>query len=176
MKHYSFLLLVIIGIINSFGQKQADESTNYKDDISIDWKKNGDTLKLVAKNKLWVPIQVYFHLKHDKSKLKSFLLPPKDSIELTRHAGNMLDSIFRIRFNDSIRVSYSFGHKSSIHPDLQYPYRLPFKKGKKYEVSQGWNGKDSHSSEKSKYAIDFQLNVGEPVYAARGGTVIKVID
>jgi len=101
---------------------------------------------------------------------------PKDSIELLAYTGKLSDSIFKSQLNDSIKISYFFGHESLIQPDLDYAYRFPFKKGKKYKVSQSFNGKVSHNSEKSMYAIDFQLDVGEPVYAARGGTIVKVVD
>lgn len=153
-----------------------DEATTYKDDLTLDWIKNNDTLKLVAKSKSFAPIQIYFHSIENKIELNTFLLKPKDSVEVVQYRGHKSDSTFTTQFKDSVRVSYFLGHKSLTKPDLDYPYRLPFKKGKKYEVSQGFNGRTSHQSERSKYAIDFQLNIGESVYAARGGTVIKVID
>ena len=176
MRFNLFVLLIVIFIRPGFCQKQMDEPTHYKDDLSIDWKKSDPHLKLVAKNKLLTPIQIYFHSRKDSTELKSFLLLPKDSLDLMTYSGKLPDSIFTSKFNDSIRISYFWGHKSHIHPDLDYLYRLPFKRGKKYEVSQSFYGKASHFDEKSKYAIDFQLNVGEPVYAAREGVVIKVID
>jgi murein DD-endopeptidase MepM/ murein hydrolase activator NlpD len=159
-----------------FSQKKNDEPTSYKDDLSLDWKRHNDTLKLVAKSKSLASIQMYFHSRKDNSELKSFLLKSRDSIELIKFKGSQSDSIFKSQVNDSIRVSYFLGHKSLINPDLNHPYRFPFKKGKKYEVSQSFNGRTSHSSERSKYAIDFQLDIGEPVHAARSGIVIKVID
>ncbi|TXG35780.1 M23 family metallopeptidase [Seonamhaeicola maritimus] len=176
MKIYFILFLLITYTLNGFGQKQKDEPTTYLDDLSIEWKKNNDTLKLVAKNKLLTSIQLYFHTRRDSTELKSFLLLPKDSIELIKYSGNAPDSIFKSRISDSIRVSYYWGHKSLINPDMSYRYRFPFKKGKKYEVSQSFNGKASHNDEKSKYAIDFQLNIGESVHAARDGLVVKAID
>ena len=176
MRTYLIILLIIFNPINGFGQKKIDESTTYKDDLSFEWKKKSDTLKFVARNKILTPIQIYFHSRKGSTELKSFLLMQKDSIELLKYSGSLSDSIFISGLRDSIRVSYFWGHKSLINPDLDYLYRFPFKKGRRYEVSQSFNGKASHYNEKSKYAIDFQLNVGEPVYAARDGIVVKVID
>ena len=176
MRTYFILFLLIIYTNNALGQKQKDEPTSYKDDLSFDWKKDNDTLKLVTKNKLLTSIQVYFYLRKDSSELKSFLLPPKDSVYLVKYTGKIPDSIFKTQFNDSIKINYFLGHKSVINPDLNYLYRLPFKKEKKYRVSQTFNGEATHQSERSKYAIDFQLSVGEPVYSAREGIVIKVVD
>lgn len=173
-KFILFLLLICIQV--SFGQKKKDTPVTYLDDLSFDWKKENDSLMLLAKNKLLTSIQVYFHSRKDSTELKSFLLKPKDSVYLIKYYGSIHDSIFKSQINDSIKISYFWGHKSLIKPDLDYMYRLPFKKGKKYKVSQGFDGKVSHQSKRSKYAIDFQLDVGEPVHAARGGIVVKVID
>ena len=173
------LLLSLIFITTSkfcIGQKQKDEPTSYKDDLSIEWTKDSSNLQLKASNKLLTPIQIYFHSRLDSIELRSFLLMPKEEISLVKYKGKIADSLYPKYFMDSVRISYYWGHKSLIKPDLDYAYRLPFKKGKEYEISQSFNGKFSHNDKKSKYAIDFQLNIGEPVYAAREGIVIKVID
>jgi murein DD-endopeptidase MepM/ murein hydrolase activator NlpD len=49
-----------------------------------------------------------------------------------------------------------------------YEYELPFQKGSKYQVVQGYGGLFSH-----RYiaALDFEMPVGTPVNAARGGVV-----
>lgn len=53
---------------------------------------------------------------------------------------------------------------------------LPFKKGKKYKVIQGYNGSYSHTSEYSKYAIDFNMVEGDTICAAADGFVVGVIE
>jgi len=58
-------------------------------------------------------------------------------------------------------------------PDSKYLYELPFESGETYIVSQGYNGRFSHRGEN---AIDFALETGEKVYAARGGIVYKVVE
>ncbi len=176
MKIYLIILLLLYTSINSFGQKKKDEPTSYKDDINFDWKRDNDTLRLLAKSNSLAPIQIYIHSRKDNVELNSFLLKSKDSIEIIKLMEKKSDSIFKNQINDSLKISYFLGHKSLIKPNLDYLYRFPFKKGKKYEVSQSFNGRTSHRSERSKYAIDFQLNVGETIYAARDGLVIKVID
>lgn len=176
MRTFYILLLFFTYVNIGLAQKHKDEPITYRDDLSLDWKKHDDTLSLIAENRLLTSLQIDFYSRKDSTLLKSFLLQPKASIDLLDYSGNLADSIFKSQFNDSVRISYVWGHASQIDPDLDYLYRFPLKKGKKYEVSQGFNGKTSHFSKKSKYAIDFQLDVGEPVYAARGGTVVKVVD
>ena len=61
----------------------------------------------------------------------------------------------------------------TLKPDLNYVYRLPFSKEEKVQIYQGYNGSFSHSGEK---ALDFGLEIGDKVLAARGGIVYKVID
>ena len=46
-----------------------------------------------------------------------------------------------------------------------YIYDLPFKKGTRQKVVQGYGGMFSH---KNKAALDFGMPEGTPVYAARG--------
>lgn len=71
----------------------------------------------------------------------------------------------------SFSWSYSMGSKDAIH-DKNYVYRLPFKKGTSYAVSQGYNGRDTHKGS-SAYSIDFAMPVGTQVYSARDGVVVK---
>ncbi len=56
--------------------------------------------------------------------------------------------------------------------DLDFVYALPFKASQK--VSQGFNGKTSHKGN-AKYAVDFALNKGTKVYAARDGKVVEIV-
>lgn len=171
-----FLLFLLVSITVCHCQKKMDEPLTYKDELDFGWSNIDDTLQLKAKSKILAPIRFAFYSKEDGSELNSFLLRPKDSLVLLKYYGNRTDSVYLKKIKDSIRIGYTWGHEQLIEPNLDYRYRLPFKKGKKYEVSQGFNGKTSHNSIRSKYAIDFQLDVGEPVYAAREGTVVQVVD
>lgn len=52
------------------------------------------------------------------------------------------------------------------------PYRAPFAAASEYLISQAYPGKLSHFDAANRYAVDIEMPVGTPVYAARGGTVI----
>jgi murein DD-endopeptidase MepM/ murein hydrolase activator NlpD len=54
-----------------------------------------------------------------------------------------------------------------------YIYNLPFEKGTKHRVVQGYGGLFSH---KNIAAIDFEMPEGTPVYAAREGTIYSYKD
>lgn len=76
--------------------------------------------------------------------------------------------------------SYQFNFQwtwGSLHAQHQdaYRYTLPYTPGKAYRVDQGFNGSYSHSGD-FQYAIDWNMPVGTPVHAARGGIVVGVKD
>lgn len=66
-----------------------------------------------------------------------------------------------------------FSQKELREPEHKYIYDLPFEAGKTVLIMQGYNGKFSHVD---KYALDFRLRKGKLVCAARGGSVLKVIE
>ena len=62
---------------------------------------------------------------------------------------------------------------SSVAAPDDYIYSLPYAPGTTHKITQGYDGKFSHQGS-NKYAIDWQMPEGTPVYAARGGLVVKV--
>lgn len=81
--------------------------------------------------------------------------------------------------NAAWSLSYSFyvncGYKSARHEE-GYLYALPTAQGRRVRVSQAFGGHFSHKDEANRYAIDFDLPMGSPVYAAREGRVVEVVD
>ena len=75
------------------------------------------------------------------------------------------------------QYSYTNYYKmgSSVAQPDDYVYSLPYAPGTTHKITQGYNGKYSHQGS-NKYAIDWQMPEGTPVYAARGGLVVKVKD
>jgi len=74
----------------------------------------------------------------------------------------------------SYNMSYTWilGDINAAHND-EFIYRFPYEKDSRVRVSQGFNGTVTHNG-RSKYAVDFAMNVGTKIYAARAGTVVKV--
>ena len=69
---------------------------------------------------------------------------------------------------------YLLGSTSAVHDD-SYRYNLPYASGHAFRVTQGYGGIFSHQGS-NRHAIDWRMPVGTPVYAARGGLVVKVKD
>ena len=61
--------------------------------------------------------------------------------------------------------------KGIIKEDTSFVYSLPYEKGKKHLLVQGYF---SHFSHKERAALDFKMKRGTPVLAARGGVVVRV--
>lgn len=79
---------------------------------------------------------------------------------------------------DGAPSDYQFNFKwtwGTIHAhwDPHVVYSLPFHGD--FRVDQGFNGKFSHFGEQA-YAIDFNMPIGTPLYAARSGVVVGTED
>ncbi len=100
--------------------------------------------------------------------VSKFLSEPKDTIQLFDIMTN--DWTDRTDISPWIKAQAIFGSPNA-KPD-EFKYRLPFAKGSNFECIQSFNGNFSHNAIASKYAIDFKMPIGTPIYAARGGTVV----
>lgn len=67
------------------------------------------------------------------------------------------------------------GNPREVMLDTATRYAYPFPKEKQYKIIQSYNGKFSHNSDYSRYAIDFALAIGDTVCAARDGIVVGLI-
>lgn len=66
------------------------------------------------------------------------------------------------------------GNMLAVHQgDIIYQY--PYAQGDYFPIVQGFGGRYSHSGA-SKYAVDFAMPVGTPIYAARAGVVIDLVE
>ncbi len=104
------------------------------------------------------------------------LCKPQDSLINVINVPKRLfekDSTFET--SDYIILSYTFGKRLDKDSITDYLYELPFQKNKRYKIMQGFNGKFSHSSTQSKYAIDFKIPIGDTIVAAREGHVVRVV-
>ncbi len=69
---------------------------------------------------------------------------------------------------------WTIGNKDANHDD-ELLYRFPYAVEKSYRVLQGYGSRFSHTG-LEKYAIDFKMDVGTPVHAARSGVVARVVE
>jgi len=142
-----------------------------KNTVCIDSSKHENSIDFYAINKKPYNITLYFNI--TKNNMKSTNLLPISMVlkgDEKRFITSLKHGNKSWRYNykyDWARGNYHAKHEKSYH------YALPFEKGKKFKVSQSCMGTFSHKGA-SKYAIDFDMPIGTPIYAARGGTVLDI--
>lgn len=67
---------------------------------------------------------------------------------------------------------WTAGRMDAVHDD-DHVYQLPFASGESYRVLQGYGAGFSHTG-LERWTVDFDMPVGTPVHAARGGVVVRV--
>lgn len=157
------LLFLLFFVLNSFLMAAGDG-------VSIQARQAGSYVIVEGVNENPFNVTIAYNanftnLKTDKklpllSVLKAF--SKKEILKLHIEKGN---------FTFQSNYSWTMGSKDAKHND-NYIYRLPYKLGTKEMVSQGFNGKFSHYGTR-QYAVDFSMQEGTGVYAAREGIVIQ---
>jgi murein DD-endopeptidase MepM/ murein hydrolase activator NlpD len=71
-----------------------------------------------------------------------------------------------------VAIYFSLGSPVTDNLD-SYIYDLPYREESTHKVVQGYGGRFSHEN---KAALDFEMKVGTPIYAAREGTVYSFKD
>ncbi len=133
--------------------------------IDYNSSRSGDTLHLVIKPNNPSPTKNWVRV-HDEPVLETMILPLQSldtSIVVGSSEWTLEDVVF----------SSTFGGVQKIDSVTMY---LPWPKGLRYKVIQGYNGGFSHQSEFSRYALDFNLGIGDTVTAAQNGVVVGVVD
>ncbi len=62
-----------------------------------------------------------------------------------------------------------------VNPDYDknYLYALPYERGKSHQLTQGFNGEQTHKGQ-SAYALDFKMDEGTKIHAMREGVVVAL--
>lgn len=164
-----WLLVLLAFLDNSYSQtiKQYKEVNN-------------DTLYVSYINPFKAPIEIKMSPKDSlKTTIKvqdyAVLYPNDTLFNALRIPMKIVKDTSDFSGRDYSNFSGQYGDPNS-KPNLDYLYTLPWKKGKKYKIIQGFNGKFSHRGKHSKYAYDFSTQVGDTILAARDGVVIFTKD
>ncbi len=79
----------------------------------------------------------------------------------------------RLGWAYQFQYRYVPGNPAAQHNE-QAVYRLPYDGNSAVHVHQAFGGKFSHTAAENYHAVDFALDIGTPIYAARGGVVMSV--
>ncbi|MFK8038343.1 MAG: M23 family metallopeptidase [Crocinitomicaceae bacterium] len=138
----------------------------------IEYEVANDSLQIKFNNPLNCPLRI-----SAKSTNKTIQEKIVNHFPLTLNPNK--DTVFTYWTNqskDEIPIQFSATLGNPNDSIYKKEIMLPFKKGSKYKIIQGYNGSYSHTSEYSKYAIDFNMQEGDTVCAVADGVIVGVIE
>lgn len=156
-------------------------STINAQDLSLKKTVAQDSVYIDLINELYGPIQVELtardSLKGQIRVLPAMLLPSRDTIKsILTIPRSLIADTAAIDIYSYILFDAELGDPTNSIHNQNYQYALPYKKRKRVRIIQSFNGSFSHQEDYSKYSVDFGTQVGDTIYAAREGIVVKTID
>lgn len=147
-----------------------DKKSNSKKSVSIYTTrvKNQIKVNFLNTNPYDVTVGVranYTNLIESPNTPNEFVIKAKSSFYFTTLTMSKAETAY------SFSYGWIIGNKDAIHDD-EYLYRLPYSVGEAHRISQGYNGKYTHKGS-SQFALDFVMNQGTKVCAAREGVVVR---
>lgn len=128
---------------------------------------------LLLHNNLYAPVEIELRLDNQVNIRDAVqqpirkLIAPRSSITVLTLAAQ--DPAQKVQYTPQLR--YVLGDPSMLPTRSEYP--LPWRGGP-FRLTQGANGKYSHFTAKSRYALDIAMPEGTPIVAARAGVVVKM--
>lgn len=143
--------------------------------LAIDQINDGERVELRATNQQQYPITYRVRVRSDviesrRGKTFTGTLDGAESEQVIVLAGAQDGETPSVR----ISCAWTIGDDDAVHDD-DHLYLLPYARGTSYRVLQGFGSRFSHTGIE-QYAVDFKMDVGTPVHAARGGTVVRVVE
>ncbi|MBQ4822186.1 M23 family metallopeptidase [Aquimarina sp. MMG016] len=144
-----------------------------QDNFELYYEEAENGFRILADNNEFCPVsaKIDFRLENLNSSNgnnKVFVIPAKTKKYLITDL-SVVDRKKAMKLGFS--TSYNYGNHNLDTYDKNFKYYLPFGKGKSYWLSQGYNGSTSHQNEN---ALDFKMDMGTKIYAARDGIVVDI--
>ncbi len=159
------ILLVILGVQPIIAQHVIVNSKD-RDSMSV----------ILVQNNLPVPVTVHVISKIPSLDIKEWHPVPPESAEEELFAISKNKIPEGKDINEIIRIFFRIGQPGKHNHNDKYRYRYPFASGSSSRIVQGYHGTFSHQSIHSRYAIDFKMEIGDTIFAAREGLVAWVIE
>lgn len=131
--------------------------------IQLYYVKNNQGYTLHAKNKLFAPIEIAITDPDTQKDIRK-VVPARDSSAL----------LHRTKNTGKLNFRWVLGEPNTSIENT--PYHAPFSSPKGHRISQGFNGRYSHTNDYNRYAVDIAMDVGTYLTAVRPGTVVWVKD
>jgi murein DD-endopeptidase MepM/ murein hydrolase activator NlpD len=168
----NFTLLLLIVSFSVSAQKQEKQFDVY----NVRSQEDGSTVVYATNNYLCdESVLITFNtLKNMKADVK---LPYEGVVP----AGAKEYKLFTLTIKDRTKASglgyitkYAHGDVFNGKHDDSYTYTIPYLEGEQYGIGQAYGGRFSHFMKGKTHAIDFTMDVGTPICAARDGLVLDV--
>lgn len=145
-----------------------------KDDwICVDEVRSGNDIELHARNLREYPITytLRVHFSH-------YSVTGPSTITRTLRPGESQQVLLLDHSEGGNKGSYSYDLKwtvgaQDVNHDDDHLYALPYASANTYRVLQGYGSRFSHTG-REEFAVDFDMDVGTPVHAARSGIVARI--
>lgn len=165
-----FFLAGILSPVSVSAQPEQNEQVRVYGDQQDDY-----SIRFYADNNLIIPAYVVITFENLVNLTPDTEMP----FSIQMEPGVEQQYLFSLIPGDGDRLSYRFsytfsrGNPNSVSPDGNFLYSFPYTHGSKHRVTQGYNGRFTHMDD-NRYALDFDLEIGTPVLAARSGLVVEV--
>ena len=161
------ILLFIIGCHSSNLPTKRYSQFTYEKSYAIE---NGQ-LRVTINNTLYAPLRIWLRTRDEAAQAVLNELNPV-------LVQGRQDTTFYLSDIDSLSSELFF---PSLLGDLNkeiknIPVALPFPKGKTYRIIQGNDTDHTHSTEWSRYAVDFAHKINDTISAATDGYVVGLVD
>lgn len=149
-----------------------------QNNIKVYHEKKGDTLSLYADNQAIYPMSLVFSGPPEVENMKipqpfkTTQIIPAKSVKNRVGYFVVADKTKGWKVKNIPGYMMYIGDVTLKNYDKDYSYDLPFKKGKSFNIYQGYNGSFSHQNENS---LDFTMPEGTEVIAAREGLVTDLV-
>lgn len=166
---YGATLIVALFACPAFAREKTDRP------VFVTRAKERHRVTFYATNRLNLPVTLTLEVS-DLVNLRSSAPLPYTTTLAPRSTVRLLDLSAEERGKrwryGAWRSPWKYGSATARHDD-SVVYRLPWKDGARYRVSQGYAAGRTHKGT-GAYALDFDMPVGTPVVAARDGVVVAI--
>lgn len=150
-------------------------------DLSLKKVITKDSVYITLINEIYGPIKINFtpkdSVKDQIRVLPEFILASRDSVnDVLIIPRTLVIDTAAVDITHYINFDAQLGDPSNSAHNSEYLYALPYKKRKRIKIIQTFNGGFSHQEDYSKYSVDFGTKIGDTIFAAREGRVVKTRD
>ena len=156
-------------------EEQQLERRFVQPEVRLYQRSASDGVAIIAENTYFGPVQLAFRINAIENVATNTprrgveVLPPRSETELLV-VGKGVDQV-ALRFDTEFE--FLPGEPGALHRPTE-PYRLPYALSSAASVSQAFPDMATHIDPASQHAVDFVMDVGTDVFAAREGVVIEV--